>query len=159
MVEYTRRDPDAVGLSWMAWYAMMGEEDPAFMNQYLESANKAVEQLCMDAHRSGNRDAEKTLAELHLFLIGLEQCLNPSGDTDFKLELRQRNKGPRPKNKNIRARRGRSAALEVENLVQANIKQESAIAEVSAKTGISRAELFKWLQSNRAILSLGKGKK
>lgn len=156
MVKYTGRDPDAVGLSWMAWYAMMGEEDPAFINQYLEFANKAVGQLSMEAHRNGDFDTNKILAEIHLFLIGLEQCLDPSGETDFKLELLQRKRGPRPKNKNIRARHGRSAAHEVEKLVQAKIKTESAIAEVSAKTGISRAELFEWLRSNRSVLSLGK---
>lgn len=159
MVEYTGRDPEAVGLSWMAWYALMGEEPPEHVSIYLKKANHMLGELGKSAFDDGNNELSEKLAGLHLFIIGLESCFDIDSNSDFKLELKQRKRGARPKNKNKIAKRGRFAADDVQKLIDAGQDTESAISEVSADTGLSRSELFKWLASNRVIMSLAKSAK
>lgn len=100
------------------------------------------------------RGREAFDSEMRLVLLGLAEAMDPLGTSKMRLKLSHRNKG-KPINAHRRALLGRGAASDVEKLVSLGVKQEAAIAEVSAETQLSRAELFKWLGSNRRWTARG----
>ncbi len=77
-------------------------------------------------------------------LLWLSQLLRPEGLGDYRLVLQRTRKG-RPKRKSDAANLGHKAAHMVEKMVGEGVKQEAALAAAGTETGLSRAEIMKWM--------------
>lgn len=130
MVE--RKRDASVGPEWLAYWALQGDEPPECLTEYMKIA------------------AEVGQVESFLIFL-LAEALDPKGTSDFQLKLVRRKAG-KPINRHERAIRGRRAAGMVERLTRDGMKQEAAIAEVKAQTGLSRAEIFAWMKNRRRSL-------
>lgn len=151
----SKRDPK-IGKAWLGWYALEGDEDAAFIHEYVAHAKDVVGDIAHDLAQHLTKEQSEELVGLQLFLLGLDAAMAPRGSSELKIELRRRRAG-KPINRFERARKGHQAAAIVERAVAAGAKQEAALADATAATGLSRSEIFTWLKARRSRKSGQKG--
>lgn len=133
----SKRDP-SVGLDWLAWWAIQGDEDPAFIGEYLEYAQRRLGEIeAADPSR-----ASDDLTGLRIVLLAILEAMQPDGDTYLQVKFSHR-KGR--VNKLERAKLGRKAAvLALRREREDGDPTEAAVAFATEQTGLSRSEVYKW---------------
>ena len=143
----TNRDADKVGWAMLTHFALDGDEPPSV---FYESALSFCEVAAEVSVRCPDREASDLLAEISIFMGSLVELLDEGGKSEIKANIVRRKAG-KPVNKHARARTGRRAGLIAEKKVSEGWKTEAAIEYAMAETGLSRAEVFSWLRSNRNL--------
>lgn len=142
------RDPEEVGYQWAAWWALRGDEPLERVHECASDLQAKVGGLLDLIDEGDHQTAGEVIAATHLFLIAIEELLNPDGTSQFKAEIKHRKRG-KPNNRHERALRGRQAAAIVQRLVDEGWKQEAAIAQAGSEIELSRAEIMTWLAIRR----------
>jgi hypothetical protein len=145
----SKRDK-SIGAEWLAWYALQGDEPPEFLGLYLDAAAPLLGEYIARERKSIKPKDKEFLSALHLVLIGLASAAKADGNTALKIDLKRVRRG-KPIDTFERARIGHKAARIVEAAVSGGIKKEAAIAQATAETGLSRAEIFSWLRHRRHL--------
>jgi hypothetical protein len=145
-----RSDGPGNGPASQAYYALEGLQPEECIAEYLTDVQEtlgAVDAGLFEFLPGGRASFD---ADLMLVLIGLAAALDPNGQSKIKLTVGRRTRG-KPINEFERARRGHKAASAVEKIVATGVKQEAAVAELSAEFRLSRSEIFSWLASGRRM--------
>ena len=149
-----KRDRALVSPAMLAWWALQGDEDRQFVRDFLISARKQVGQISRDAYDGALHEYRGFLADLHLFLISMEEAMNSDGGTHLELRLVRRTSGKRgrPRGRSLdRARLISRAASIVDRLVAEGWQVEPATAEAVRLTGASRTQIFERRQKNENL--------
>lgn len=147
------RDFDEIGWEWAAWWALQGDEDGTLVHSSAVELQKHIGALSARLHDAGDQEGSKTAAAAQLFMIAMAEMLNPDGSSMFKVTIAKRGPG-KPIKKHQRAIIGHRAAAIVEKYVKQGWKQEAAVEQAKAETGLSRAEILAWLSGDRKLLSM-----
>lgn len=148
----SHRDPDEAGHEWTAWWALQGDEPLSRVGEAAWHLQARLGDLGRRLGESGDKAAAETVAASRVFMLAIAQMLDDDGTSPFKAKIVRRTAG-KPSNRLDRAHVGHRAAGIVIRLVSEGWKQEAALAQATAQTGLSRAETMHWLKSVRSILS------
>jgi len=152
------RDPKVVGYEWAAWHALQGDEPLEYVALAARELQERLGSVCAGEGANMSIDDRQVVSSAHLFIIAIAELLDPDGRSEFKAVISRRKKG-KPIDKSARARTGHKAAAIVERLTkQEGWKQEAALAEATAQTGLSRAEIMTWLRHARETMAMEPGK-
>lgn len=147
------RDFDELGWEWAAWWAIQGDESLELVHKSAVELQKALGVVGSRLHDNGDIEGSKAVAAANLFMIVMAEMLNRDGTSMFKATISHRGRG-QPIKRHQRALIGRQSAAMVEKLVAEGWKQEAAVKQAEAETGLSRAEIMAWLSSGRKLLSM-----
>lgn len=148
------RDPALIGFEWCAWWALQGDEPLHFVRDAALDLGERLDQLGTRLHEAGDIEGSNIVAAARLYNSAISELLDEDGTSEFKVII-QRRKAGKPMNKFARARKGRRAGEIARKLIAEGVKTESAVQSAVDKTGLSRAEVFAWLKSNRAAVDMG----
>ena len=127
-----KRDRDKVGLAWLAWWALKGDEDPEFISEFLDLAIR----------RLGDRvllGRDELLSDLRMFLIGLKIALDPSSRHGMALTLAKRKTGGHPgKSYREKLHLNRAVGFALEHMRRGKSKKEAVGEAMKEMTAIDR---------------------
>lgn len=152
----TKRDP-SIGLDWLAWWALKGDEPIECVADYLAYAEKElgvfVARLSTHVRSQRSNDfarADETfLSGLHLVLLGLISAASDDGQVDFKMQFVPR--PGRPGGGWERVLQEHAAARVAEKLRAEGWKMSSAVTEAVKETGVPRSAIYDRLAKRRLM--------
>lgn len=151
----TGRNPDQVGYQWCAWWALQGDEPLSYVHTAALDLQEKLGALSAQLHSTGDFEGSKIVAAAALFNSAIGELLDEAGVSEFQIKKIERRRAGKPLSKHERALRGRQAGEIARKLIDEGLKAESAVQRATDETGLSRAEVFAWLKSNRAAIKMG----
>lgn len=164
-----KRDTEAVGIHWMAWWASRGDERPEWLH-YAASHYRAKLLELSSAAGDGDlpSDAAELLANAGLVMMTIEQMLDPGSTTQRQLKVKRRPiteaekaadiaAGRKPRRKRMthdQALKEHAAAAQVERAVAAGDNRLSAIKEAAKDHHVGQGDVGARLANRAAWLRL-----
>lgn len=146
----SRRDPDAVGVEWMAYWAGQGDERAEWL--HFAAAHyraKLIELSAAAGEGELPADAAKLLAEAGLVMMTLEQMLHPDLPTPVRLAAVRRSPRP-PGISMLQAQKEHDAAAQVERALAVGENQRSAITGAAKSHSVARGAVGRRLSNRKA---------